>query len=108
MRFTERLQRAETLEEVYDAALDAIMRALDCQRASILLFDDSDSMRFVASRWLSEEYRRAVDGHSPWTRATNNPQPICYRRRRRQPTCRTSSSARSVKRRAFRPSPSFR
>ncbi len=76
--FTERLQRAETLEEVYDAALAAIMRALDCQRASILLFDDSDSMRFVASRWLSEEYRRAVDGHSPWTRSTNHPQPICY------------------------------
>lgn len=76
--FTERLQRAETLEEVYEAALAAIMRALDCQRASILLFDDSDSMRFVASRWLSEEYRRAVDGHSPWTRSTNNPQPICY------------------------------
>jgi len=76
--FTERLQRAETIDDVYDAALTAIMRALRCQRAAILLFDEADSMRFVASRWLSEEYRRAVDGHSPWTRSTNHPQPISY------------------------------
>ena len=34
-------------------------------------------MRFVASRGLSEDYRRAVDGHSPWTSATRDPQPIC-------------------------------
>jgi PAS domain S-box-containing protein len=74
--FTARLQRADTPEEVYTAALDAIIRALDCQRASILLFDHAGVMRFVASRWLSEEYRRAVDGHSPWTRESNNPGPI--------------------------------
>ena len=74
--FTARLQRADTPEDVYSAALDAIIRALECQRASILLFDDSGQMRFVASRWLSDEYRRAVDGHSPWTRDTNHPAPI--------------------------------
>jgi PAS domain S-box-containing protein len=74
--FTERWQRATTLEEVYDAALDAITTALYCPRASILLFDQTDRMRFVAWRGLSEPYRRAVDGHSPWTRATKDPQPV--------------------------------
>ena len=34
-------------------------------------------MRFVAWAGLSEGYRRAVDGHSPWTRDVKDPQPIC-------------------------------
>jgi PAS domain S-box-containing protein len=76
-RFTDRLYRAESREAVYDAALDAISAALGCKRASILLFDEADSMRFVAWRGLSDKYRRAVDGHSPWTRNTKDPQPIC-------------------------------
>jgi PAS domain S-box-containing protein len=33
-------------------------------------------MRFVSWRGLSERYRHAVDGHSPWTRDTVDPQPI--------------------------------
>ncbi len=33
-------------------------------------------MKFVASRGLSDRYRRAVEGHSPWKRDTKNPQPI--------------------------------
>jgi PAS domain S-box-containing protein len=75
--FTECLQHARSFEDVYKAALNAILRALGCPRASILLFDQSDAMRFVAWRGLSESYRRAVDGHSPWTPDTRNPQPIC-------------------------------
>ena len=74
---SDRLHRAESLGDVYDAALDAILRALPCRRASILLFDQSDVMRFVAWRGLSETYRRAVDGHSPWTPDARHPQPIC-------------------------------
>ncbi|MFD2347678.1 PAS domain S-box protein [Sinorhizobium terangae] len=73
---TEKLHRAKGLEEVYDAALDAIKAALNCSRASILLFDQSDTMRFVASSGLSEHYRHAVDGHSPWTREAHDPDPI--------------------------------
>jgi PAS domain S-box-containing protein len=75
-QFTDRLHRAESLDEVYQAALDAIIRALRCERASILLFDAAGVMRFVAWRGLSESYRRAVDGHSPWTADTEDPQPI--------------------------------
>ncbi|HEX2652564.1 MAG TPA: PAS domain S-box protein, partial [Xanthobacteraceae bacterium] len=72
----ERLQHAETLTDIYNAALDAIQRALNCRRASILLFDDTDVMKFVAWRGLSPGYRNAVEGHSPWMRDAKAPQPI--------------------------------
>jgi PAS domain S-box-containing protein len=74
--FTDRLQRSRSLDEVYEAALEAILRALGCDRASILLFDDAGVMRFVASRGLSETYQRAVEGHSPWIPESTDPQPI--------------------------------
>ena len=75
--FTDRLYRATSLRDVYGAALEAIRRALGCERGSILLFDDAGVMRFVAWTGLSEQYRRAVDGHSPWSRDVKDPQPIC-------------------------------
>ena len=74
--FTDRLFRAKTAGDVYDAALDAIIRALGCERASILLFGSARVMKFVAWRGLSDGYRRAVEGHSPWTRDSKDPQPI--------------------------------
>jgi PAS domain S-box-containing protein len=74
---TDRLYRADSRQAVYDSALDAIDGALGCKRAAILLFDESGVMRFVAWRGLSDGYRRAVDGHSPWTRDTKDPQPLC-------------------------------
>ena len=77
-RFSERLQYAVSLQEVYDAALDAILAALACERASILLFDAGDTMRFVGWRGLSDRYRRAVEGHSPWSKDDGNPRPICF------------------------------
>ena len=76
-RFTERLYRADSQQVVYEAAIDAIIGALGCERASVLLFDESGVMRFVAWRDLSDAYRQAVDGHSPWTRDAKDPQPIC-------------------------------
>jgi PAS domain S-box-containing protein len=76
-RFTDRLHRSATLADVYDAALEAILLALRCDRASILLFDDKRVMRFVAWRGLSDAYRQAVEGHSPWTADTKDPQPVC-------------------------------
>jgi GAF domain-containing protein len=33
-------------------------------------------MRSAAARSLSDQYRKAVEGHSPWTRASKDPQPI--------------------------------
>jgi PAS domain S-box-containing protein len=74
---TDRLYRAVSLDEVYDAALQAITDALGCERASILLFDDTGVMRFAAWRGLSETYRKAVEGHSPWRQSLHEAQPIC-------------------------------
>ena len=74
--FTDKLFRAGSAHDVYEAALDAMIRALGCNRASILLFDEGGIMRFAAWRGLSEAYRQAVEGHSPWTRQSKDPSPI--------------------------------
>jgi PAS domain S-box-containing protein len=76
-RFTNRLYRAETLKDIYAAALDAIVDAMHCSRASILRCDTDGVMRFVAWRGLSEGYRRATTGHSPWALQDANPEPVC-------------------------------
>jgi PAS domain S-box-containing protein len=76
-RFTDRLFRAGSLDDVFNAALDAIGQTLGCQRASILLLDDSGRMKFAAWRGLSDAYRLAVEGHSPWSPETRDPLPVC-------------------------------
>ena len=43
-------------------------------------------MRFKASRALSETYRRAVEGHTPWTPDSPDPQPILVSDVARDPT----------------------
>ncbi|HET6821536.1 MAG TPA: PAS domain S-box protein [Anaerolineales bacterium] len=73
---SDQLHRTESLADVFNASLDAILSALQCDRASILLFDATNVMRFVAWRGLSDVYRKATDGHSPWKIDTKNPQPI--------------------------------
>jgi signal transduction histidine kinase len=75
---TDRLQRATDIDDIYTAALDAILSGLRCDRASILLYDDSQVMRFVAWRGLSDEYRRAAEGHSPWRPDDPDPTPIGF------------------------------
>ncbi|WP_247508920.1 PAS domain S-box protein [Bradyrhizobium sp. 157] len=76
--FSEKLQYATSLSDVYDTALDAILAALACDRASILLFDERGVMRFVGWRGLSDGYRQAVEGHSPWAKDERNPRPVCF------------------------------
>src|ERR1043165_719912 len=76
-RLTDALSRALTLDAVYAAALDALQASLKGERASILLFDERDFCGFVAWRGLSDAYRAAVNGHTPWRPDTPNPEPIC-------------------------------
>jgi PAS domain S-box-containing protein len=71
-----RVIRAKTVGEVFDAALDGIERALGANRCSILAYDAAGVMRFKAWRGLSEQYRAAVEGHSPWPRSAQNPEPL--------------------------------
>jgi hypothetical protein len=68
---SEQLLRASTPQAIYDAALDAIESALECDRASILLFDENDTMQFVAWHGISDAYRTAVTGHTPWKKASS-------------------------------------
>lgn len=75
-RFTDLLYRASQVDQVFDAALDAIFAGLKCNRASILLFDDAGVMQFVASRGLSQQYRTAVTGHTPWKPGERDAHPI--------------------------------
>lgn len=60
--------RSTTLDEIFDAALDALAEGVGIRRAAVLLFDADGVMRFKASRGISEGYRRAVEGHTPWKR----------------------------------------
>ena len=75
-RLTDALSRALTLEAIYDAALDTLQGSLGVHRASILLFDEDDVMQFVAWRGLSDRYRTAVTGHTPWRPDSPAPEPI--------------------------------
>jgi PAS domain S-box-containing protein len=75
-QLTDRLYRSRNLQDVFDAALDVICDALGCARASILLFDGEGVMRFAAWRGLSEGYRTAVSGHSPWQKDQRGAEPI--------------------------------
>jgi PAS domain S-box-containing protein len=72
-----RVNRAAAMEDIFEAALDAIMRSQAVDRASILLYDNDGVMRFKNARGLSTDYQRAVEGHSPWDRNAVDPQPVC-------------------------------
>jgi PAS domain S-box-containing protein len=68
---------AVALHDIYNAAIGAVCRCQNAPRAAILLYDGAGVMRFRAWRNLSDEYRRAVEGHSPWDRNDPAPQPVC-------------------------------
>ncbi len=54
--------------EIYLAAVQGLTRAVGADNAGVLTFDSAGVMRFNAWTGLSEEYRSAVTGHSPWRR----------------------------------------
>ena len=76
LSLTRAISRTRTVEEIYESALDALADGLGVSRASILLFDADDVMRFKAHRRLSEGYRQAVEGHTPWRPDSPDPEPI--------------------------------
>jgi PAS domain S-box-containing protein len=75
-RLSQAVSHARTLSEILQEALDALVATVAPDRAAILLFDDDDVMRFVAWRGLSDAYRAAVEGHSPWRRDSHDPTAI--------------------------------
>ncbi len=73
---TRAIARTHTVEDIYPIALDALAAGLGVVRAAILLFDADGVMRFKASRRLSDTYRQAVEGHTPWQPGTADPDPL--------------------------------
>jgi GAF domain-containing protein len=73
---TQAVAAASELEGIYDIALNALCENLGAEQSSILLFDEDRVMRFKAWRGLSDAYRQAVEGHTPWTPETQDPQPV--------------------------------
>lgn len=64
------------LQHIYHKALVSLKKATGVERASILLFDPDGVMRFKAWLGLSDKYRKAVEGHTPWNREDVNPASI--------------------------------
>ena len=75
-RFADAVAGASELGEVLEVALDALLAATGADRASVLLCDHENVMRFRAWRGLSAEYRAATDGHSAWAPDEQDPQPV--------------------------------
>jgi PAS domain S-box-containing protein len=73
---SEAISRAGSIEETCREAVRAVRVALDVPRASLLLTDDAGTMRFCAWHGLSERYRRATEGHSPWAADAVDPRPV--------------------------------
>ncbi len=71
--FADAVNRAGVLGALYEKALDTIIGSLAADRASILLFDEDGVMRFKAWRGVSDGYRHAVEGHSPWQKDSQDP-----------------------------------
>ncbi|HEU5214330.1 MAG TPA: PAS domain S-box protein [Gaiellaceae bacterium] len=75
-RFADAVSGAHVLDEVLEAALEALLEATGADRASVLLADDEGVLRFRAWRGLSDRYRAATEGHSPWSPDAEAPQPV--------------------------------
>lgn len=76
LALTRAMGRTRSVDDIHEVALDALRQGLGAARASILLFDPDGVMRFKAWRGLSDNYRRAVEGHTPWTPDSPDPEPI--------------------------------
>ena len=70
------LAGAASLDELCERAVEGVRSSLGTERASVLLLDRDGVMRFRASTGLSDTYRAAIEGHSPWPPDTRDAQPI--------------------------------
>ena len=76
IRLADAIGAAQSLADIHDAALDGLRAVTGIERASILLFDADGVMRFKAWSGLSEAYRSAVEGHTPWSPGAPPPDPL--------------------------------
>jgi PAS domain S-box-containing protein len=74
-RLSNAVSRAASVQEICCEALEGMRESLGADRAAVLILDDG-VMRFTHWVGLSERYRKAVEGHSPWSEDARNPQPV--------------------------------
>lgn len=70
------VSRVQKIEDIYELALSGLQDSIGADKASVLLFDGNNIMRFVASGNLSDKYKKAADGHSPWKANEKDAKPI--------------------------------
>jgi PAS domain S-box-containing protein len=58
---------AEDLDAILDEAAETLVDAVGADRAAVLLCDEERVMRFRAWRGLSDGFRVAVEGYTPWS-----------------------------------------
>lgn len=75
-RFAQVVTSADRIEQVLEAAMDVIESTLGARRTAVLTYGDEATMRFRAWRHLSDTYRAAVEGHSPWPRDATAPEAV--------------------------------
>jgi PAS domain S-box-containing protein len=75
-KLMDQVANATSLQDVYDGALTCLHETLGVSRASVLVYDQNNVMRFVAWSGLSDHYRAAVEGHSPWARNEPDAMPV--------------------------------
>ena len=76
LKLTQAISQTRTVEDIYAIALQALVDGLGVSRAAILLCDTGGVMRFAAWRNISDTYRSAVEGHSPWRPDAPHPEPF--------------------------------
>ncbi|MCC7144335.1 MAG: GAF domain-containing protein [Candidatus Eisenbacteria bacterium] len=74
-RMSEQIVRAADVDGVCQLAIDGVRSTIAPDRSAVLLLRDG-TMRFVAWQGLSDGYRAAVEGHSPWSLEDPDPQPV--------------------------------
>ena len=65
-KLMDQVANATSLEDVYEGALTCLHETLDVERAAVLVCNLEGIMQFVAWTGLSQNYREAATGHSPW------------------------------------------
>jgi len=76
-RIADATARAQTLEELFDEALVALVDASAADRASLRLFDDDGVLRYRVWRDLSETYRAAAERSvTPWPPDAAEAEPV--------------------------------
>jgi PAS domain S-box-containing protein len=73
---TSAIGRSNTIEQIYDAALDSLMKALEVERAGVLLTANDGTSRFKAWRGVSSTYRTRVEAHPAWPPDETFTQPL--------------------------------